>query len=352
MNKKADTVGAEEKSTVEITLLDPLGKSIEGLRYQIRDGAKIVRKGITDSQGKIEAFVSDIGRELTVHVERFASEEMKQIKTLFPWAEDFRIKLVSGKVKESVPLKPAQGDPGAYKRKTYIVKPRDTLGGIAQEHQTTAAALAKLNGIRVTDIIREGQVLKVPPNPAHEKSKAPAPDTGSAKSRSDNRPTTPVTPAKPASPQKADDRGANGTPKTAVDFKCSQTSCIRLGMKGPLIEEINIRLIGFGGSVTSNALLSDFTAETEGAVKQFQRDYMGAPETGKVCGGVLSAIDDFGRKYVVPISAMKCPCNSCQGFGKGRKDGKSVGFDKAGIEYPGDASGTDMVDSGLIILYG
>lgn len=51
-----------------------------------------------------------------------------------------------------------------------------------------------------------------------------------------------------------------------------------------MVEELNIRLTGFGGTAVAGKELNEFTAKTEAAVKQFQRDYMGVPETGKVCG--------------------------------------------------------------------
>ena len=131
MNTPEESSRDTLKSTVRIKLLDPHGRGIDGLKYQVLDGTKVVATGRTDSTGSVRPFISGIGRLLAVYVERFASEEMKKIKTLIPWSTDFSIKLLSGKVKETVPAKPATGEPGSYKRKTYIVQPRDTLGKIA-----------------------------------------------------------------------------------------------------------------------------------------------------------------------------------------------------------------------------
>ncbi len=44
---------------------------------------------------------------------------------------------------------------------TYTVKRGDTLGAIAREHNTTVAALAKLNNIKNVNVINVGQVLKL-----------------------------------------------------------------------------------------------------------------------------------------------------------------------------------------------
>lgn len=58
-----------------------------------------------------------------------------------------------------VPGKTAPVEP--EKSKTYTVKAGDTLGAIAAKYKTTAAALAKKNGIRNPDIISVGQKIKL-----------------------------------------------------------------------------------------------------------------------------------------------------------------------------------------------
>jgi len=106
---------------------------------------------------------------------------------------------------------------------------------------------------------------------------------------------------------------------------CGEKYCIKKGDKSELIREINIRLAGFGGNVPTD----EFTDRTEKMIKQFQRDYMKVPETGKVCGNVLKAIDEFCNKWVEKISDYTCLCknvhsitNKCSGFGKGRYNGE------------------------------
>ncbi|WP_185147012.1 peptidoglycan-binding domain-containing protein, partial [Chryseobacterium echinoideorum] len=96
---------------------------------------------------------------------------------------------------------------------------------------------------------------------------------------------------------------------------CGGKFCIKKGSpKSELIREINIRLAGFGGNVPTD----EFTDRTEKMIKQFQRDYMKVPETGKICGNVLKAIDEFQAKYPINFDEIKCKCGSCTGYGKER----------------------------------
>ena len=114
--------------------------------------------------------------------------------------------------------------------------------------------------------------------------------------------------------------------KNVVEKKdCGGKFCIdKNSPPSELIREINIRLAGFGGNVPTDK----FTDRTEKMIKQFQRDYMKVPETGKVCGNVLKAIDEFTNKWVEKINDYKCLCHAsdskvkvadrCLGFGKGK----------------------------------
>ncbi|MCR6569978.1 peptidoglycan-binding domain-containing protein [Acinetobacter baumannii] len=97
--------------------------------------------------------------------------------------------------------------------------------------------------------------------------------------------------------------------------------CISSG-KSELIREVNIRLAGFGGALPTD----EFTELTATCIRQFQRDYMGVPDTGKICGSVLAALDRFRDEYGIAsyFESMKCPCKDygggkqCNGFGAGR----------------------------------
>ena len=352
-------------STVKLKLLDPLGNAIDGLKYQIQQGGKIVSQGVTDGQGQLQRFASQLGKELSVQVEHLTTGAMTEIHALTPWNEKMSLKLVSGKVKHKVKLVQDKGAPGTYRRRTHTVERGDTLTAIAAKNGTSAMVIATLNGIALESTLQIGQVLKLPaakgatsfgaPIPAAAvavvPAQAPAPLAVTFPASS---PATPLTTTVFTGPTTApadiplvakavDGRGENGTPKTTVEVKCNQQACIKLGDKGSLIEELNIRLMGFGNTISAPAPLDEFTAKTERAVKQFQRDYMGVAETGKVCGPVMAAIDDFWAKYPVTLGSMKCHCGKCAGFGNGQLNSKLAGVftdvkqtsPRPGVEYPG-----------------
>lgn len=356
----------ETTSQVRLKLLDPLGRAIAGLKYQIRIGSKIIAQGLTDADGRIQQFQSDIGEPLSVQVERFIDGGMKEIRQITPWTERFSVKLVSGKVKEKSSTAPDAGSPGDYQRKTYVVRKGDSLSKIATTNGTTAEEIARLNQIGLNSLLQIGQILKItsapripppPASPAPSASPAAAPQAAPASRPEEpsavNGPapapvTTTVPPSAPVStgpvpstPAK-DDRGENGTPKTTISLSC-QGACLKLGDRGALVEELNIRLTGFGGTVSAPKPLNEFTTKTESAVKQFQRDYMGVAETGKVCGPFLKALDDFLTRYPINLAKMRCTCGHCNGFGNGYTDSREVKIFSdsqktkpyKGTEYPG-----------------
>jgi len=148
----------------------------------------------------------------------------------------------------------------------------------------------------------------------------------------------------------------NTTVNTNKVVNCGERYCIKKGSpKSELIREINIRLSGFGGNVPTD----EFTDRTEKMVKQFQKDYMKVPETGRVCGNTLLAIDDFSTKFDVTSAfwgMLKCDCtgrgtkkvsklrgisemNNCAGFGdgtgKGTYRGDTTREAMHKYEYPG-----------------
>ncbi|AUS05682.1 hypothetical protein C1A40_09495 [Tamlana carrageenivorans] len=96
--------------------------------------------------------------------------------------------------------------------------------------------------------------------------------------------------------------------------------------KGKILQEINIRLAGFGGNVPDE----DFTERTEKTVIQFQKDYMKIAPTGIVDNETIIAIDEFSEKWLENIITYKCLChtpsskvslnNRCTGYGKGGKN--------------------------------
>lgn len=114
---------------------------------------------------------------------------------------------------------------------------------------------------------------------------------------------------------------------------------------GKLIQEINIRLAGFGGNVPTE----EFDDRTEACIKQFQRDYMGVTATGKICGSLLKAIDEFceNTSYDFAFEETKCPCangskgttnyKACNGYGNAESK-----------EYPGMHRSLIYVLKGLL----
>lgn len=53
-------------------------------------------------------------------------------------------------------------EPEAAPGATYVVQPGDTLWSIARRHGTTPVQLARANGMDVDDVLKVGQVLRVP----------------------------------------------------------------------------------------------------------------------------------------------------------------------------------------------
>lgn len=131
----------------------------------------------------------------------------------------------------------------------------------------------------------------------------------------------------------------NGSPQTLIQgARCdNQNGCLKKGDRGKLIEEINIRLAGFGGAIPSD----EFTSLTEAAVKQFQKDYMGVPPTGRVCGNTVLALDKFRVQTIDFISSafrqIACQCKKCSGFGSGahQDDAYPRNYKLDKEEYPG-----------------
>ena len=48
---------------------------------------------------------------------------------------------------------------------------------------------------------------------------------------------------------------------------------------------------------------------------------MGVPETGKICGSVLVALDKFYNEYPIAsfMSNASCLCGKCKGFGNNKR---------------------------------
>ncbi len=107
--------------------------------------------------------------------------------------------------------------------------------------------------------------------------------------------------------------------------------------QGPDVEELQLRLAGFRGTVPDG----DFGAGTELQVTKFQQDYMKmAQPTGVADRATLEAIDAFAEQYPIDFQALRCTCGQCGGWGQGRFKGqyragqpKDEAFHR--YEYPG-----------------
>lgn len=344
-----------------IKVVDLFGNPISRLEYQVKNqkNGRVIAAGPTNSAGCIVEISRDKGTVLDVYIKNIFSGQMSKVQSFVMSKDRMLVKIISPKVLLDLATLLNQGNAGQYKRKTHIVKKGETLTSIAAQNHTTVRALENLNRIDDPDKISVGQVIKLPVNiPAsgnhahQEKAKRVVSSKQSAIPKS-------TFPTQKASTSKAnsgvtiadygnqaleqandlyeegkkvfnatvgtvtkiltvDDRSqGSGTPKVNTTNLCkTNPQCISSG-KSELIREVNIRLTGFGGALPTD----EFTELTAKCIKQFQRDYMGVPETGKICGSVLVALDKFSEEYEIKkyFSQMKCDCGKCKGFGNGKK---------------------------------
>jgi hypothetical protein len=109
------------------------------------------------------------------------------------------------------------------------------------------------------------------------------------------------------------------------------------GSKGPAVEELQIRLAGFRGTVWDG----DFGPGTELQVITFKKEYMNlADPTGIVDSSVFNALKDFAKEFPIDFDKLKCPCQECEGFGRGQfkneyRSGKPEIEAYHQLEYPG-----------------
>ncbi|MGN5764504.1 MULTISPECIES: LysM peptidoglycan-binding domain-containing protein [Acinetobacter] len=360
-----------KKSLVTIQILDLFGSPISKAQYEVKNQrtGQVIAAGATNSSGCIVEISRDKGTALDVYIKSMFNGLMVKVQSFVMSRDRMLVKITSPKVMLDLKTLTNQGNSGQYKRKTHVVKKGETLFEIAQKNHTTVRALERLNKIDDPNKINIGQVIKLPVNiPAtgnnsHQEKSKPATQQRTQPSATTKQKPSQTPPVKPSSttPQKkqeegifganfgskildqvnelyeegkktlneatnaaskiltVDDRSQDGgTPKVDAPNLCkTNPQCISSG-KSELIREVNIRLAGFGGALPTD----EFTELTAKCIKQFQRDYMGVPETGKICGSVLAALDKFRDEYgIAPFfDSMKCPCGVCSGFGKGRND--------------------------------
>ena len=94
---------------------------------------------------------------------------------------------------------------------------------------------------------------------------------------------------------------------------------LKRGLTGADVEELQIRLAGFRGTVPDG----QFGPGTEMQVMEFQRSYMGIRSpSGRADGNTMHAIDALARQYPLDFDALRCTCGECEGFGNGKHKGK------------------------------
>lgn len=112
---------------------------------------------------------------------------------------------------------------------------------------------------------------------------------------------------------------------------------LRRGSKGKSVEELQLRLAGFRGSVWDG----DFGPGTELQVQNFQREFMGDERPDGVVGPkTFAAIKELSIRFPIDMDSAKCPCGSCPGFGEARfkgeyRNGKPEIEAYHHYEYPG-----------------
>lgn len=373
-----------KKSLVTIQILDLFGRPISKAQYEVKNQrtGQVIAAGATNSSGCIVEISRDKGTTLDVYIKSMFNGLMVKVQSFVMSKDRMIVKITSPKIMLDLKTLKNQGNSGQYKRKTHVVKKGETLFEIAQKNHTTVRALERLNKIDDPNKISIGQVIKLPVNiPAtgnhtHQDKSKPATQQKSQPSASTKSKPSQTPPTKPSNttPQieqeqeafgtnfgskildqvnelyeeakkklnettnstskilTVDDRSQDGgTPKADASNLCkTNPQCISSG-KSELIREVNIRLAGFGGALPTD----EFTDLTAKCIKQFQRDYMGVPETGKICGSVLVALDKFYEEYPIAgfMGKAACNCGKCTGFGNGNM-GIASGSNKAN-EYPG-----------------
>lgn len=368
-----------KKSLVTIQILDLFGSPISKAQYEVKNQrtGQVIAVGATNSSGCLVEISRDKGTTLDVYIKSMFKGSMVKVQSFVMSKDRMLVKITSPKVLLDLKTLKNQGNNGQYKRKTHIVKKGDTLFEIAQKNHTTVRALERLNKIDDPNKISIGQVIKLPVNiPAtgnhsHQDKPKQATQPRNQSSSSSTKTTPALATKKPSNPtshtkkekgipEKAhqhyeegkktlneatssaskiltvEDRSQDGgTPKANTTNSCkTNPQCISSG-KSELIREVNIRLAGFGGALP----IDKFTELTAKCIKQFQRDYMGVPETGKICGSIISALDEFNQKYPIQkyMQSIACPCSKfgggaqCKGFGASRKKQYKV----LGVEAPG-----------------
>lgn len=364
-----------KKSLATIQIIDIFGSPISKTQYEVRNQktGQVIAVGSTNSAGCIVEISRDKDTVIDVYIKSMFGGLMVKVQSFLMSKDRMLVKITSPKVLLDLKTLEHQGSGGQYKRKTHTIKKGENLTQVANKNHTSVIALIRLNNLKDPDKLNIGQIIKLPVNiPAvGNKSHQDKPKT---KSTQNNKANT-ATP-KPKNAEARSETGVldeltykanvagkllekvyeegkkkfdkafenvekiliiedrsheNGTPKVNIPNLCkSSPQCISSG-KSELIREVNIRLVGFGGALPTD----EFTELTAKCINQFQKDYMGVPPTGKICGSLLTSLDNFYDEYPISVfmAKAKCYCGKCDGFGNG-SIGVSSGENNAN-EYPG-----------------
>jgi hypothetical protein len=111
---------------------------------------------------------------------------------------------------------------------------------------------------------------------------------------------------------------------------------LKRGDQGAAVVELQLRLAGFRGTVWDGK----FGPGTELQVVCFQRDYMRqSARTGQADRATFDALFAFESEFPIAVDPLRCPCGSCEGFGRRRFKGEYAPGEQTEknyrYEYPG-----------------
>lgn len=109
------------------------------------------------------------------------------------------------------------------------------------------------------------------------------------------------------------------TDTPATDQQSDSDTDLGRGSIGPAVLDLQLRLAGFRGSMWDG----DYGPGTELQVSAFQRDVMWHDTpSGQADGDTLSALRTFAADHPLDFGKLRCPCQTCEGFGQDRFEGE------------------------------
>lgn len=320
---------------IEAYLFEPEGKSLPGLIVSpVMGEKKIIDAEILNGSGGAITEKPKYGQSITLKVktDNMLGDTLKlslwdrdtvgmpahtpSLNQLL-WSGTAKINDKSGIVQQKVMLSPALRQ----------LANKSLIEGDTHEYYLFVEGN---NAVKLSQTTEVSNEIMLSPNPPPKPKSAPAP--------APVMPTAQV-PVKVKNGVGTEIAPVGGTNVAVVEGtsveNCEQKYCIKKGEKSELIREINIRLAGFGGNVPTD----EFTDRTEKMIKQFQKDYMKITPTGRICGNLLKAIDQFQASISVNFNEIKCKCGGCNGYGSEKYAAQyqdtSIAESGRAYEYPG-----------------